>query len=45
MDMVRQKMARQTSESDVGMFDMEKIAIPERVFHPKRQRVKVKRPG
>jgi len=36
-DMVRRKRARQTSESDVGMFDMAEIAIPERVFHPKLQ--------
>jgi hypothetical protein len=35
--MVRRKRARQTSESDVGMFDMAEIAIPERVFHPKLQ--------
>jgi hypothetical protein len=28
MDMVRRKRARQTSKSDVGMFDMAEIAIP-----------------
>jgi hypothetical protein len=33
--MVRRERVRQISESDVGMFDMSEISVPEREFHPK----------